>query len=166
MKKTIYFIFTVLLISNIQAQTVKVPTKANTNAAQTDLNPESALSANQADIGNLIGQLTNNISDEAFTDSFKKNKSGFMSSLNNVKDAAGASNALQTLQGGLLQSAMDSGWGKVKDKWIKDTKGASSIKSVASAASTLESNINDKFFKGNWAKARPAWQAGMNTLSK
>jgi len=166
MKKTILFFFAILAASFVQAQTVKVPTKVNSDKAQETLKTEAGKTTDQAGIGSLIGQLTNNISDEAFTDSFKKNKSGFVSNLNNVKDAAGAANALQTLQGGLLPSAMDSGWGKVKDKWLKDTKTASSIKSVAGVTSTLESNINDKYFKGSWVKARPAWQAGLNTLAK
>jgi hypothetical protein len=61
---------------------------------------------------------------------------------------------------------MDAGWSKVKDKWLKDTKAANSIKSVATSASLLESSISDKFFKGSWASAKPAWEAGLKTLSK
>ena len=90
----------------------------------------------------------------------------FISKVNNVSDAAGASSALQSLQGGLLPSAMDAGWGKVKDKWIKDAKTAKTVKSVAGVAGTLESNISGKFFKGNWATARPAWEAALSTLAK
>lgn len=166
MKKTLIPFFVVLFACAIQAQTLKVPTKSDAAKAKENLKTETAPVSNQANIGNLLSQLTNNISDDAFTDSFKKNKTGFLSSLGNVGDAAGASKALQTLQGGLLPTAMDSGWGKVKDKWLKDTKAANSVKSVAGVTSTLESNIDDKYFKGNWAKVRPAWQAGLNTLSK
>ncbi|MBL7111093.1 MAG: hypothetical protein ISS19_04045 [Bacteroidales bacterium] len=83
-----------------------------------------------------------------------------------IKDAAGASSTLQSLQGGLVPGALDAGWGKVKDSWIKNAKTANTVKSVASLAGTLESHINDKYFKGSWAKARPAWQAALNTLSK
>jgi len=43
----------------------------------------------------------------------------------------------------------------VKDKWLKDTKAANSIQSMAGATSSLELNTGDKFFKGSWAKARP-----------
>jgi len=61
---------------------------------------------------------------------------------------------------------MDAGWGKVKDSWIKNAKTVNTVKTVASLAGTLESHISDKYFKGSWATARPAWQAALNTLSK
>lgn len=166
MKKSIIFLFTVFLTYGIQGQTLKVPAKTDVNKAQENVKTGAGPAASQANIGSLIGQLTDNISDDALTDSFKKNKTGFVKNLANVKDAAGAASALQTLQGGLLPTAMDAGWGKVKDKWLKDTKAANSIKSVAGVTSTLESNIGDKFFKSNWTKARPAWQAGLSALSK
>jgi uncharacterized protein YidB (DUF937 family) len=166
MKKSILFLLSIFVVSALQAQTLKVPTKADAGKAQENIKAAASPAASQANIGSLIGQLTDNISDDALTDSFKKNKTGFVKNLANVNDAAGAASALQTLQGGLLPTAMDAGWGKVKDKWLKDTKVASSIKSVAGVTSTLESNIGDKFFKGSWANARPAWQAGLSALSK
>ena len=166
MKKSFLFLVSIFVAYALQAQTLKVPTKADAGKAQENMKTVAGPAANQANIGSLIGQLTDNISDDALTDSFKKNKTGFVKNLANVNDAAGASSALQTLQGGLLPTAMDAGWGKVKDKWLKDTKAANSLKSVAGVTSTLESNIGDKFFKGSWAKARPAWQAGLSALSK
>jgi len=149
-----------------QAQNIKVPTSSDVKKVEQSVTSEAAKTTNQASIGNLIGQLTSNISDNAFTDSFKKTKGDFISKTNNIKDATGASNALQTLQGGLLPTAMDAGWSKVKDKWVKDAKTANTIKGVAGVAGTLESNINDNFFKGTWAKARPAWQAALGALAK
>jgi len=166
MKARLLFIFFVLFAFGLQAQNVKIPTSTDVNKATKNATYEAAKATNQASIGSLIGQLTGNISDNAFTKSFKKNKSNFISKVNNVSDAAGASSALQSLQGGLLPSAMDAGWGKVKDKWIKDAKTAKTVKSVAGVAGTLESNISGKFFKGNWATARPAWEAALSTLAK
>jgi hypothetical protein len=166
MKRIIGFLFTVLLVSCIQAQNIKVPTSTDVKKAEQSAKSETAKVTETANIGSLIGQLTNNISDEALTSSFKKNKGDFISKTNNVKDAAGASSALQTLQGGLLPGAMDAGWGSVKDKWIKDAKTANTVKTVAGLTGTLESNLGDKYFKGTWAKARPAWQTALSTLSK
>lgn len=166
MKKSIIFIFTFLIAFGVQAQTIKVPTKADAAKAQESVKNESNKATAQANIGSLIGQLTNNISENAFTDAFKKNKTGFANKLADIKDAAGAAGALQSLQGGLLPAAMGSGWGKVKDKWLKDVKAASSLKSVAGLVSMLESNIGNSFLKKSWTQARPAWQAGLNALSK
>jgi len=166
MKKSILFVFTVLFMCGIQAQTLKIPTKADATKAQENVKTETDKTTGQANIGSLIGQLTNNISDNAFTDTFKKDKTGFINKLAGVKDAAGAASALKTLQGGLLPAAMGAGWGKVKDTWLKDVKAAGSLKSVAGLASTLESNIGANFLKSSWAQARPAWQAGLSALSK
>jgi len=166
MKKSIIFLISVLFACGIQAQTIKVPTQADANKAQENLKTETTKATGQANIGSLIGQLTSNISDNALTDAFKKNKAGFINSLSSVSDAAGASTALQKLQGGLLPTAMGAGWSKVKDTWLKDTKAANSLKGVASAASTLESNISSKFFKSSWASAKPTWEAGLKALSK
>ena len=166
MKTNLILIFAVLLVYGIQAQTIKVPAKTDVTKAQESVTTEANKANSQANIGSLIKQLTSNISDNAFTDVFKKNKAGFLSSLGSIKDVAGASSALQKLQGGLLPSAMDAGWSKVKDKWLKDVKAASSLKSVAGLVSTLESNISSSFLKKSWAQARPAWQAGLNALSK
>ena len=163
MKKTAVLLFIILLGYGIQAQNLKLP---STDAKKVEQAAKAEAGAAQASIGNVIGQLTSNISDDAFTDSFKKNKSDFISKTNGVKDAAGASSALQSLEAGLLPTAMDAGWGSVKSKWIKDAKTASTVKTVAGLAGTLESNVSDKYFKGTWATARPAWQTALSTLSK
>jgi len=156
----------ILLVSGIQSQNIKLPGAADVKKAEQSVKSEASKVTNQANIGSAIGQLTGNISDGAFTESFKKNKSDFISKTNSVKDAAGASSALQSLQAGLLPTAMDAGWGSVKNKWVKDAKTATTVKQVASLTSLLESNVSDKYFKGDWAKARPAWQTALNTLSK
>jgi hypothetical protein len=166
MKTASIFLLTLLLGLGIQAQNIKLPGSADVKKVEQNVKSETGKVTEQANIGNVISQLTSNISDDALTSTFKKNKSDFISKTNNVKDAAGASSALQTLQGGLLPTAMDAGWGSVKDKWVKDAKTASTVKTVAGLAGTLESNVSDKFFKGSWATARPAWQAALSTLSK
>jgi hypothetical protein len=166
MKTKIFFISFILSAFLSQAQDLKLPTSIDTKKAEQSVKTEAAKTTGQANIGSLIGQLTSNISDNAFTDSFKKNKGDFISKTNNISDAAGASSALQSLQGGLLPTAMDAGWGSVKGKWLKDAKTANTVKSVAGVAGTLESNISDSFFKGTWATARPAWQAALGALAK
>jgi len=166
MKKSILIILAILVVCAVQAQLPKLPSKADMTKAQQSVKSETAGVTDQANPGGLISTLTNNISDTAFTDSFKKNKSGFLSSLSNVKDASSAGKALQTLQGGLLPSAMSKGWATIRDKWIKDAGTASTLKSFAGSAGTLESNISDKFFKSSWVKAHPAWEAGLKALSK
>ncbi len=150
----------------IQAQTLKVPTTKDVKKAEQSTKTEVAKTTDQASIGSLIGQLTGNISDNSFTDSFKKNKSDFVAKTNTIKDAAGASTALQSLQGGLLPTAMDAGWGSVKGKWLKDAKTANTVKSVAGLTGTLEKNLNPSVFKGSWGQARPAWQAALGALAK
>lgn len=166
MKKSIAFLVVILFVSIVQAQLPKLPTKADLSKAQQSVKSETATVTDQVNPGSLISTLTNNISDTAFTDSFKKNKGSFLSSISSVKDAAGAGKALQTLQGGLLPSAMIKGWASIKDKWIKDAGTASTLKSFAGSAGILESNISDKFFKSSWIKAHPAWEAGLKALSK
>jgi hypothetical protein len=61
---------------------------------------------------------------------------------------------------------MDAGWGAVKGKWIKDAKSATTVKTVAGLTQTLESHISQSSFKGDWAKARPAWETALSTLAK
>jgi len=165
--KRIILLMGILLFSwAVEAQNVKLPSSGDLKKAEQDVKKEADKSTSQTGIGKLIGQLTGSISDGAFTDAFKKDKSNFISKVNNVKDANGASNALQTLQGGMLPSAMEAGWGKVKDKWIKDAKTANTVKSVAAVTQTLEANIKDSSFKGSWSQARPAWQAALGALAK
>lgn len=166
MKKLILITCAILFVSGIQSQNVKLPGTAEVKTAEQSVKSEASKVTNQANIGSAIGQLTSNISDGAFNESFKKNKSDFISKTNSVKDAASASSALQSLQAGLLPTAMDAGWASVKNKWVKDAKTATTVKQVASLISLLESNVSDKYFKGDWAKARPAWQTALNTLSK
>ena len=100
-------------------------------------------------MGGFIGQLTNNISDDALTSTFKKSKGDFISKTGNVKVASGAASALQTLEGGLLPPAMDAGWGSLKNKWMKDAKTATTLKTVAGLTGTLESNVGSKYLKGD-----------------
>lgn len=166
MKTKLLIIGFILLGFGIQAQNIKVPTSGDLKRAEQNVKSEAEKATSQVNIGSIIGQLTNNISSEAFIDSFNKNKGSFISKVNDIKDPSGASSALQTLQGGLLPSVMDAGWGSVKDKWVKDAKTANTVKTVAGLASILESNISDKYFKGDWVKARPAWQAALGALSK
>lgn len=166
MKKSILLLFTMVFVLGMNAQSLKVPSTTDTKKAQSSLNSQASSVADQASIGSLIGQLTDNISDDAFTDSFKKDKGDFIKKTNEVTDAAGASSALQSLQAGLLPMAMDAGWSKVKSSWLTDAKAANTVKSVAGVTSMLESNIGGKFFKGSWASARPAWQAALNSMAK
>ena len=119
-----------------------------------------------ANMGSLVSELTNNISDNALTDSFKKDKPGFTEKVSKTTDAAGLGNSLATLGNGLKTSAMDAGWGAVKAKFVKDARAATSIKTVAGLAGQLESHISPASFKGSWAQARPVWESALGTLSK
>jgi len=82
----------------------------------------------QANLGSLVGQLTNNLSDKAFTGEFKKKKDSFTKSVSGYHRCCRISKSLQTLEGGLAPAAMDAGWGAVKGKWIKDAKSATTGK--------------------------------------
>ena len=166
MKKVIVILIAVFLVYGVQAQNIKLPATPDVKKVEQSAKTEAVKTTEQANIGSLIGQLTGNISDDALTGAFKKDKGDFINKTGSIKDAAGAASALQTLQGGLLPTAMNTGWGTVKDKWLKDAKTASSVKQVAGLTQTLESNVGSKFFKGSWAKARPAWQTALGTLSK
>jgi hypothetical protein len=166
MKTRLLLISFVMLAMLIQAQNIKLPTSTDVKKAEQGVKTEAAKTTDQASIGSLIGQLAGNISDASLTDSFKKNKSDFITKTNKVTDAAGASSAIQSLEAGLLPSAMDAGWGSVKNKWVKDAKTANTVKSVAGVAGTLEKNISSSSFKGTWAQARPAWQAALGALAK
>lgn len=166
MKTTKLIALLVLFSLGIQAQSLKTPTTTEVKKADQSVQTGAVTTANQASIGSLIGQMTNNISDDAFTDSFKKDKSDFIKKADNIQDPAGASSALQTLQDGLLPTALNAGWGAVKGKWLQDSKSAKTIQDVAGLTGTLESNINPKVFKGEWAKVRPGWQTALKTLSK
>ena len=164
--RTTAVIFCMFLFATIMQAQIAIPSSADVKKAEQAATTEVSKASSQVNIGSLIGQLTNGISDNSFTDSFKKNKSDFVSKTSKVSDAAGASSALQTLAGGLLPAALDAGWGSVKSKWFKDAKTANTVKSVAGIAGTLESHISPKNFKGDWAAARPAWQAALGALSK
>jgi hypothetical protein len=152
-----------LAASLIKAQELTVPKSKDLQKAKSETTKQVT---SQANLGGLVGQLTENLSDKAFTDEFKKKKDDFTKSAGNTKDAAGLSSSLQTLQGGLLPTAMDAGWGAVKGKWIKDAKTANTIKTVAGLTQTLESHISPSAFKGDWVKTRPAWESALGSLAK
>ncbi len=156
----------VLLALITQAQDIKVPTSSDIQASQQAMGAAVESTTTPVNIGGLLGQLAGNLSDDAFTESFKEKKSDFISEAGNIVNPEGASSALLSLQGGLVPSAMNAGWDAVKDSWIKDANTANTVKSVASLAGTLESQISDKYFSGTWATARPAWQAALSALSK
>ena len=166
MKRLIAIFVTLAVACSLQAQNIKLPASTDVKKAEQSAKAQTGTVTGQANVGSLIGQLSGNISDDALTGALKKDKSEFISKANNAKDPAGASSALQSLEAGLLPAAMDAGWGTVKDKWIKDAKTANTVKSVASLTGTLESHISQKSFKGDWAKARPAWQTALNSLAK
>lgn len=147
----------------VSAQDIKLPSSKD---VQKTTNDASKQVTSQADLGGLVGQLTNNLSDKAFTDEFKKKKDSFSKSVSNTKDAAGLSSSLQTLEKGLAPSTMDAGWGAVKGKWVKDAKTANTVKSVAGLTQTLESHISPSVFKGDWAKAKPVWESALGALAK
>ncbi len=119
-----------------------------------------------ANMGNLVGELTNNLSDNTLTDEFKKQKPGFTNETVKTTDPAGLGNSLATLSNGIKPGSMDAGWNAVKGKFFKDAKSAGSIKTVAGLAGQLESHIKPDSFKGTWGKARPVWQNALKTLSK
>lgn len=159
-------LFLCLIVAGFVAQAqIKIPTDKDIKNAEQSVNAEVS-KASGTSIGSLIGQLAGGISDNSLTESFKKGKSDFINQTNKVTDPAGAASALQSLEGGLLPTVMDAGWGTVKDKWIKDGKTANTVKTVAGLAGTLESHIKQSNFKGDWAKARPAWQAALGALAK
>ena len=134
--KTFGFLVLIFTISvGLQAQSLKTGTSTDLKKADQTVQTGAATVASQANIGSLIGQLTSNISDDAFTDAFKKDKSDFISKTSKISDAAGAASAIQSLQGGLLPSAMDAGWGAVKSKWLADSKSANTIQQVAGLTS-------------------------------
>ena len=117
-------------------------------------------------IGNLVGELTSNISDNSLTDSFKTRKAGFTEKAGKTSDPAALGGSLADLSEGIKPTAMDAGWGAVKGKFVKDAKSATTVKTVAGLAGQLESHISPGSFKGSWAKARPAWQSALSTISK
>ncbi|MEI7661895.1 MAG: hypothetical protein WCK34_06855 [Bacteroidota bacterium] len=160
------FLFTFLLVSAIltgYSQSLKLP-KAEAVKKAGESVQKSATSNVSA--GKLIGELTNSISDKSLTDAFKNQKAGFTEKTGKTTDAAGLGNSLATLGEGIKPGAMDAGWSAVKGKFIKDAKSASTVKAVAGLAGQLESHIKAESFNGSWAKARPAWQSALGTLSK
>ena len=164
MKTGISFIIAFFLVAGLAtAQDLKLPSSKD---VQKTTNEVAKQTTPQANLGSLIGQLTNNLLDKSFTSEFKAKKESFTKSLSSTSDASGLSKALQTLQGGLAHTAMDATWSSVKTKWIKDAKTANAIQSVASLTKILESHINQSAFKGSWAQARPVWQSALATLAK
>jgi hypothetical protein len=153
----------VLAMAYVNAQDIKVPTTKDIQKTENDATKQVTSKAN---LGGLVGQLTSNLSDKAFTSDFLKKKDSFTKSTAGTTDAAGLSSSLQTLQGGLAPTAMDKGWSTVKGKWLKDAKTANSIKSVAGLTQTLESHITPSVFKGEWTKTKPVWESALGTLSK
>jgi len=164
MKTRFYLIMALFLaVAYVSAQEIKVPSSKD---VQKTTNEATKQVTSQADLGGLVGQLTNNLSDKAFTNEFKKKKDSFSKSVSNTKDASGLSSSLQTLEKGLAPAAMDAGWGAVKGKWIKDAKTSNTVKSVAGLTQTLESHISPSVFKGDWAKTRPVWESALGALVK
>ena len=145
------------------AQDMKLPMSDDVKKAGQTVQKKATSTAS---MGNLVGELTNNISDKALTDTFKKQKAGFTEKVSKTSDASGLGSSLATLGGGLKTSAMDAGWGAVKDKFVKDAKSATTLKTVAGLTGQLESHISTGSFKGSWAKARPVWQSALSTIAK
>ncbi|MGA3013934.1 MAG: hypothetical protein ABSD71_07850 [Bacteroidales bacterium] len=153
----------VLVVGCINAQDIKVPSSKDVNKATATATKQVT---SKADLGTLVSQLTNNLSDKAFTSDFLKKKESFTKTTSGTTDAAGLSSSLQTLQGGLVPNALDKGWGMAKTKWLKDAKSANDLKSVAGLTQTLESHISPAVFKSDWQKTKPVWESALNTLAK
>jgi hypothetical protein len=152
-----------LAVACVNAQEIKMATSKDLNKATTTATKQVTT---KADLGTLVSQLTNNLSDMAFTTDFLKKKDSFTKTASGTTDAAGLSSSLQTLQGGLAPIALDKGWGMAKTKWLKDAKTANDVKSLAGLTQTLESHISPTVFKGTWQKTKPVWESALNTLAK
>jgi hypothetical protein len=164
MKKKLFFIIAIFATCLVgYTQNLKVPKTDDLKKSGEAVQKTATAPAN---MGNLVGELTNNISDKAFTEDFKKQMAGFTEKVTKTSDAAGLGSSLATLGGGLKASAMDAGWGAVKNKFVKDAKSATTLKTVAGLATQLESHISPGSFKGTWTQARPVWQNALSTLSK
>lgn len=152
--KIILLIAFVLAVMIADAQDVSVPSSVQPGQAS------------QKGLGALIGQLTDNLSDKAFTSDFLAKKGDFTSSVTNTSDAPGLSNSLQTLEKGLDPSAMDKGWSAIRSRWITDAQSASRIETVAALAQKLESNIDPSYFKGDWAEVKQVWESALGAVAR
>ncbi len=116
-----------------------------------------------AGLGNLFSQMKGGISTDAFSETF--NAAAWSKKNGSASSAAGWAGSLLGLQGGLKESAMGAGWATVKEKWLKNAKAANTVQQVAGLAAQLESNIDAKYFTGDWGKQRGTWQAALKTIA-
>ena len=91
MKKVVSLLILMAMATVVSAQDLKLPTSSDVKKAEQAVKSEAGKATSQANIGSLIGQLAGNISDGALTETFKKNKSDFISKTGKVTDVSGAS---------------------------------------------------------------------------
>lgn len=136
------------------------------------LSANFAMASNQttnanANLGKLVTQFTKSLSPDAFNSAWTSGGSKeFTKSVkgNNTANAVGG--ALTNLvQNYMVDAAFKSGWNMVKDKWIKDTKTANTISTVAGSMLTLENYINPSMFTKKWPVIQPYWKTTMQTLA-
>ncbi|MGE5423746.1 MAG: hypothetical protein ACM3N9_00195 [Syntrophothermus sp.] len=115
-------------------------------------------------LGQLMGQMAENLKDEAFTGFFRGVKKDFTVAVTTTSDPGGLASALQKLEDGLTPLAMDPGWGAVKFKWREDAATARSIETIADLLRKLQLHITPSFFKNEWQTVKPGWQASFKGL--
>lgn len=150
-----------LIIALAFTTSISFAQKSISGVATTATNAVNASSS--AGTGNLFSQLKSGINADAFSETF--NASAWSKKNTSASSAAGWAGSLLGLQGGLKESAMSAGWATVKEKWLKNVKAATTVQQVAGLAAQLESNIDPKYFTGEWGKQRGTWQAAIKTIA-
>lgn len=163
MKTAIMMIALIFAFAGLSAQDVTVPSQPDMNKAAGDASRQVGAGGS---VGSLMGQLSDNLKDEALTDEFKESKGQFASSAENTTDPGMLGTLLQKLQGGIASSAMDKGWDTVKEKWLTDTKTAGSVEKVAGLLQKLETHISPSAFKDSWSSVKPMWDNALGAIAK
>lgn len=131
-----------------------------------------AMAGNQSaqantNVNKLLTQFTKSLNSGAFNDAWSSGGSkAFSKEMKSATTAGAVGSALSGLvQNYMVDSAFKTGWSTVKDKWIKDTKTASTISTVAGSLLTLESYIDPSMFTKKWPMVQPYWRSALQTLA-
>lgn len=131
-----------------------------------------AMAGNQStqantNVNKLLTQFTKSLNSGAFNDAWSSGGSkAFAKEMKSATTAGAVGSALSGLVSNyMVDSAFKTGWSTVKDKWIKDTKTANTISTVAGSLLTLESYIDPSMFVKKWPVVQPYWKSALQTLA-
>ncbi|HMO33830.1 MAG TPA: hypothetical protein PKE07_12625 [Lacibacter sp.] len=143
------FIALLLLVTTIPAISqlpVKVPATGNTTASA----------------GKLLEQFTNGLNPTALTGNWAGSKTGFLSGLGKINNAAGFGKNIGTLAGFIKPDMFRQGFNV--QSLIQTANTVKTMSSAAGLLKNLEGGLKPTAFTGSWNQNRPAWLQALSLI--